>query len=373
MKSIGLSYGIGTYIEQMINIFRGKYGLSLNIVELYSDREEFCVKEEEGCFFYYFPKINASYVPYNNLKYSRSVWYILQSYIKINEFDELILQLNFNTEIYFAEYFRDKYPLCKIFYTIHHLDETVGLPDDIDKAILKKVDTVICLAKCTCRKVIRNYDLSINNTTVIPNGLKDEYSEISDNERCLMREKMGFSKNDILLLFAGRVEDIKGLPFLIEAVKRLSRIYPEIKLIITGNGAFDKYMGMIQCYWSHIVFTGMLDKKMLYQLYQIVDIGVLPFLNEQCSYVAIEMMMHCLPIVIAASECLSEMLELESDVYDASVNICTNEVSIDDLENAIVNVLKDVEYSHKMRQLYENKFSFEMMEKNYLNLYGYEG
>ena len=56
------------------------------------------------------------------------------------------------------------------------------------------------------------------------------------------------------------------------------------------------------------MFTGKLSKQELYQFYQIADVGVMLSKHEQCSFVAIEMMMHGIPIIASDSTGLDEMV-----------------------------------------------------------------
>ena len=50
-----------------------------------------------------------------------------------------------------------------------------------------------------------------------------------------------------------------------------------------------------------------MEKKELYEIYQMADVGVVPSLYEPFGYVAVEMMMHRLPIVVTS--CLNEVVD----------------------------------------------------------------
>lgn len=68
---------------------------------------------------------------------------------------------------------------------------------------------------------------------------------------------------------------------------------------------------MIECddIYMNVIWTGLINKEKLYELYTIADMGIMPSFHEQCSYVAIEMMMHGLPIIGSTSTGLYEMIE----------------------------------------------------------------
>jgi glycosyltransferase involved in cell wall biosynthesis len=56
-------------------------------------------------------------------------------------------------------------------------------------------------------------------------------------------------------------------------------------------------------------FTGHLSKRELYDLYRIADMGVVCSIHEEFGYVAVEMMMHKLPVIVTDTGGLSEIVE----------------------------------------------------------------
>ena len=84
---------------------------------------------------------------------------------------------------------------------------------------------------------------------------------------------------------------------------------PNTLLFIAGEGQISNYLLEADRYWSRITFTGMLDKKKLYELYSIANIGIVSSLYEEFGFVAIEMMMYKLPIIVTDTSGLSEIVE----------------------------------------------------------------
>ena len=112
------------------------------------------------------------------------------------------------------------------------------------------------------------------------------------NTKNVLRKKWRIYQNEYLLLFAGRLHAVKGLDFLIDAFRKVLEKIPGCRLIIAGNGNFETYLQKAKDICTKITFTGLLEKKDLYELYQIADIGVVPSLYEPFGYVAVEMIMH---------------------------------------------------------------------------------
>lgn len=85
--------------------------------------------------------------------------------------------------------------------------------------------------------------------------------------------------------------------------------YPKARLIIAGSGDYDIYLQEAKRVCSKISFTGLLTKNDLYELYRIAEIGVVPSLFEPFGYVAVEMMIHALPLVVTSTSGLNEVVD----------------------------------------------------------------
>ena len=131
----------------------------------------------------------------------------------------------------------------------------------------------------------------------------------------------------------------------------------------------------MQMYWSKIIFSGRLPKELIYKFYQIADVGILPSFAEQCSYVAIEMMMHGLPIVGTDSTGLSEMIIDGENGYKVNLNENENDVFLDTvrLSQLIKKIISNPtlkEYlSQQSRLIFKNKYNIEEMKRKYSNLF----
>jgi 1,2-diacylglycerol 3-alpha-glucosyltransferase len=73
---------------------------------------------------------------------------------------------------------------------------------------------------------------------VIPNGIELEL--FTTNQERRERGELGFSAQDVILVFAGRVVAEKNLRFLLEAFRRVAARYPQAALLILGDGAERK-------------------------------------------------------------------------------------------------------------------------------------
>jgi glycosyltransferase involved in cell wall biosynthesis len=123
-----------------------------------------------------------------------------------------------------------------------------------------------------------------------------------------LKSKYGFLPEERLILYAGQLESRKGIDKLIKAFLLIKDKFPTTKLIIAGSGDFNSYFPLAQGCIGRICFTGKLNKNTLSDFYRFSEMGIIPSYYEQCSYVLIEMIQYCLPLVISDVPGLNELI-----------------------------------------------------------------
>ena len=61
-------------------------------------------------------------------------------------------------------------------------------------------------------------------------------------------------------------------------------------------------------FWSRVVLTGFIPKEQLFELYAIAEFGVVPSVYEEFGFVAAEMMMNKLPVLVNQTTGLREIV-----------------------------------------------------------------
>ena len=163
--------------------------------------------------------------------------------------------------------------------------------------------------------------------------------------------------------------------YLVKAFRKLLKLFPDCRLVIVGNGNYDAFMQEAKDICMNITFTGLLVKKELFELYQIADTGVMPSFTEQCNYVAIEMMMHGLPMVTTAAPGLAEMTENGISSFQVPVIEHPDKVEIDTdlLAEKMLYLLEHPVEARKLgenaRKRYEELYSGDVFRKKMLDFY----
>jgi glycosyltransferase involved in cell wall biosynthesis len=80
------------------------------------------------------------------------------------------------------------------------------------------------------------YDvLGVNaNFVYVPNGIKSPLLDFTDKN--IARKSFGFSNNDLIFIYVGRIGPEKNLPLLIESFYQFSKLGYSAKLLIVGKG-----------------------------------------------------------------------------------------------------------------------------------------
>jgi len=161
------------------------------------------------------------------------------------------------------------------------------------KQALKNADAVISLTDDMEKKI---REVCNREIFVIPNGIDLNVFEGFSKEE--LRKKFGLSKNEKTILYVGTLRPIKGLTYLIEAVKIIND--KNIKLLLVGRGEERKHLEKLVKKFkieNIVTFVGRVPNKEVFEYMAASDVLVLPSLSEGFPNVILEAMASGLPIV----------------------------------------------------------------------------
>jgi glycosyltransferase involved in cell wall biosynthesis len=110
-------------------------------------------------------------------------------------------------------------------------------------------------------------------------GVKSFIIPHGDYSFFLKYKKLDIAEEEDTILFFGRIEDYKGLGYLISAVNQLSVSVPDIKLIIAGKGDLSKYQSLIMEKDHFEICNGYIPDDQVPLLFQRAGIVVLPYIE----------------------------------------------------------------------------------------------
>jgi len=205
--------------------------------------------------------------------------------------------------------------------------------------------------------------------SVICNGINDYGKKINRNTELNNRE--------FKLLYVGVLSQSKGLKYILEAMREVQRKGFFVSLTIAGKIKSsnireiketnkDLKLNMIGCIPFHELINH----------YRRCDAGIIASLQEQSSYVAIEMAMFGLPIITTAVDGLNEMFT--DNVNALKVNtrfslIFGLTADVDMIVDKITMLIEDRQLRLRLgknaRLLYERDFTLKRMIQQSVEVY----
>lgn len=178
------------------------------------------------------------------------------------------------------------------------------------KVSLNQAKRVIALTSSEVSEY-QSMGVSKNKIAIIPNGVDlSEFSFLPQKGK--FREKYRISSDKKIILFLGRINQIKGIDVLINAFSILKKDMPSIKLVIAGpptnylrfcNDLVAKY-NLI----TDVLFTGSLYGESKLEAYVDADIFVLPSRYEGFPNVLLEAFACSKPVVSSDIKSISDIV-----------------------------------------------------------------
>jgi glycosyltransferase involved in cell wall biosynthesis len=177
------------------------------------------------------------------------------------------------------------------------------LPETIGEAALKaylapfyRACDLVIVPSPSMRQVMEQHFGLISPVEVIPNGL--DLTPYRREIRPVDRSSFGFSANDVISIYVGRLSPEKSLSLLLRAFYGVAMTYEHVRLLVVGDGperenleAQVKYMNI----GAKVFFTGMVDYKEIPSFLASSDIFVTPSSSETFGLSTVEGMAAGLP------------------------------------------------------------------------------
>ena len=294
-------------------------------------------------------------------KLNFSSLYYLKSYtiLKKYNYDYIVVEGGDYLELKkIVDYFGKK----NIYLHIHHQ----LIPNIELDAIF---DNIIGTSNFVNKEWERNSSNKNLHKYVVYNCVNENYfnKKISNNERRTIREKLGFEKDDFIVIYCGRIIKEKGVKELVQAVNLIEN--KKIKLLIVGSINFalectDEYLRSIESFVkksdNKIKFTGYIANEEVFKYYQTADVQVIPSICEEAAgLVSIEGMLSGLPLIVTKSGGLNEYVSDE----------CSIKISKE--KNLVVHIKEAIEKLYNDKNMYNNMKLAGLKRSNYFKMNKY--
>ena len=392
--SQGSQFGIGTYIQQLLQL--KIIGYRMHVIYLHSNMSEVSYIEKEGVVMIHFPNpVSANFGKKHLPSYYTNVIRILREYIDFNA--ENIYHLHYFDMIGIVMSIK-KYMKGKTVLTIHYSNALFKLKGNVNKlreiiAIPKHenenpmnrfireeiaeirqlvgyIDKVISISN---HSYLQNNDLYHleNKNVMIYNAIQDIFQIRTNKMRT--RKVLGIPQLENVIVYAGRLDEMKGVQYLLQALTIVKNNGYNFHLFIVGKGDFDATFNYVHKLYTNITFTGFLNKCEVYKLFSVADFGVLPSLYDEFGYVILEMMMYKLPVVAYRTSGPSEIIEDKKTGLLADLSYDDDSQSVKNLSEKISFLLDHQKERRRMgiagRERFLNVFSLDLFLKKMESFY----
>lgn len=198
-----------------------------------------------------------------------------------------------------------------LIYHVHGLE--VGRSDNPNSQIAslerrggEVADGVITVSEAMKREMI-GLGTPAEKIRVCYHGVDPDFfspKRANTDDLALLRKKYDFSEDDLIILFVGRLEPVKGVSELLSALPLVLACHANAKLLIVGRGSLEGYVAEEIKRWAKGSVTLVnyflnSEEKMLH--YALADLCVFPSIYEPFGIVALEAAAMGKPAVVGAA------------------------------------------------------------------------
>lgn len=204
----------------------------------------------------------------------------------------------------------------------------------IERVLAYITDRIMVLTELEKKDYLRYNVANEKKLILIYQGLELEEFKIVDSERAKLRENFGVGTEEKLVGFVGRLEQIKGLRYFIEAARIVLEKRKDTKFILLGEGGLRSSLETQIHSWGiedKIIFAGW--REDISEIFCILDILVLPSLNEAVGIVLLEAQAQGVPVVASSVGGIPEI------VRDKQTGILVSPRDVRGLTEAILTLL----------------------------------
>lgn len=309
-----------------------------------------------GCHFFSIPAKSKHLI-----KYYRN----LSEILKKGNYD--VIHVHTNTSSYIPLLIAKK---AKIKIRIAHAHSAV-----INQNCIYKIKTMLAYKlipysathMCACSNEAGRLVFGTNNFQLVPNAIDTDKFSFNETQRFHMRNKMDINQDCLVLGMVGRLSKEKNTQFAIKCFSSYLKVNNKAILLIAGDGILKNKLYKLAVdlkIEKHIVFLG--QRKDVENLYQAMDIFLLPSEFEGFPIAALEALSTGLPVLL--SDNITKDINISRNMRYLPINEC--DCNINKWVNAIEEFSKS-KNRYKENSVQESGFSISecvgVLERVYLS------
>jgi glycosyltransferase involved in cell wall biosynthesis len=227
---------------------------------------------------------------------------------------------------------------------------------------------IVTISNYSVEKIQKCYHIDKSKVRIVPNGVDVEKFKPAGNSE-ETRRKFGLG-DEPCVLFVGSLIPRKGLPFLVEAAKKIVKEKANTKFLIVGDGPLKNQLTISlekANLLDNFLFMGNLKDDVLPAVYGCADVFVLPSIQEGQGIVLLEAQASGKPVVAFDAGGINETVQ--NDI----TGLLVERGSIDGLANALLKLLRDKGLRDKLgvngRRFVTENFTWDICAQKMLKVY----
>ena len=265
--------------------------------------------------------------------------------IMVNDYDWILFEAG---EVFSLKYYKNKLPKEKLLVHAHGMITPIP---DVDQYF----SYYISISEFVQRYWKKSSNRPSNTYKIWKNCIYTEkfQRKLEKDKSILLRKRLGFSENDYIIIFTGRIIPEKGVLELINALNFIND--DSIKLLIIGSANFadktsstyeKKVYNQVQKFGSRVKFTGYISNEELYKYYSIASVAVVPSMwDEPAGLVVVEAMAAGVPLITTGSGGIQEYVN-----ENAALFVERNDSISSAIAQAIIKIKNSPELAQRLRK-----------------------
>jgi glycosyltransferase involved in cell wall biosynthesis len=246
-------------------------------------------------------------------------------------------------------------------YSMHRLAK-------LEAETARHANLIVTISNHSLEKIRRYYGVDSGKVRIVPNGVDIEKFKPIENTTSV-KQQFGLG-NEPCVLFVGSLIPRKGLPFLVEAAKKIVKEKADTKFLIVGEGPLkNQLIATLKSLnlSDNFKFLGNLKEDALSAAYICADVFVLPSIQEGQGIVLLEAQASGKTVVAF------DIGGVDEAVRNKETGLLVKQGSSDDLADALLMLLSDKVLRQKMgtngRKFVSENFTWDICAQKMLEVY----
>lgn len=261
-----------------------------------------------------------------------------------------------NTRLIVTIHGSDLFPLKNAFFK------------SIQRIVLKNCDICTVSSEATKNELLMRFPQFKDKVAVLSMGVDTQLFKKSN------KSKISKYKNSKIILFVGRLNEQKGVEYLIKAMAIVNKRMKNSKLLIIGEGSYKKKLQKISDSLNpgNIEFLGSISQRELADYYNTADALVLPSVTSRIGTEGLGL------VLLEAMSCGTPVIGTNTGgiptiIKNNQTGLLVGEKNENELGSAILRILSDDKLKQKLSKngkiFVKNNYSWDIVARKFNDLY----